>query len=87
MNVPTAIVLRLITLTSAFTAKNVAPIFQSKIRKSYFFQEKVQALELSDFGKLLADANFEILQLAGNYQLEAFDLEQSDRLILICKKK
>lgn len=55
--------------------------------KSYFFQEKVQALELSDFEKLLADAHFEIVQLAGNYQLEAFDLEQSDRLILICKKK
>lgn len=55
--------------------------------KSYFFQEKVQTLELTDFQKLLADANFEILQLAGNYKLEAFDLEQSDRLILICKKK
>jgi SAM-dependent methyltransferase len=55
--------------------------------KSYYFQEKVQTLELTDFQKLLADANFEILQLAGNYKLEAFDLEQSDRLILICKKK
>jgi hypothetical protein len=44
-------------------------------------------LELSDFETLLADAHFEIVQLAGNYQLEAFDLEQSDRLILICKKK
>lgn len=55
--------------------------------KSYFFQEKVQTLELADFQKLLADASFEILQLAGNYKLEAFDLEQSDRLILICKKK
>ncbi|TSJ45743.1 methyltransferase domain-containing protein [Fluviicola chungangensis] len=55
--------------------------------KSYFFQEKVQALELRDFEKLLSDAHFEIIQLAGNYRLEAFDLEQSDRLILICKKK
>jgi SAM-dependent methyltransferase len=55
--------------------------------KSYFFQEKVQVLELHDFQKLLEDAHFEILQLAGNYKLEAFDLEQSDRLILICQKK
>ncbi|WP_341901746.1 methyltransferase domain-containing protein [Fluviicola taffensis] len=55
--------------------------------ESYFFQEKVQALELGDFEKLLSEANFEIQQLAGNYKLETFDLEQSDRLILICKKK
>lgn len=54
---------------------------------SYFFQEKVQALDLDDFRELLGNAHFEIRQLAGNYQLDAFDKEQSDRLILICKKK
>ena len=54
---------------------------------SYFFQEKVQALDLDDFRELLSHANFEIKQLAGNYQLDAFDKEQSDRLILICEKK
>lgn len=54
---------------------------------SHFFQEKVQALYLSDFEELLAEANFDIVRLAGNYQLDAFDSETSDRLILICKKK
>lgn len=54
---------------------------------SWFFQEKVQALYLSDFEKLLAEADMEIVRLAGNYQLDAFDSETSDRLILICKKK
>lgn len=55
--------------------------------QSYFFQEKVQALLLPDFEKLLSEAHFEILQIAGNYQLDAFDPENSDRLILICKKQ
>ncbi|AEA44248.1 class I SAM-dependent methyltransferase [Fluviicola taffensis] len=54
---------------------------------SYFFQEKVQALELSDFEKLITESNFEIERIAGNYQLDSFDSENSDRLILICKKK
>ncbi|MNY20008.1 dTDP-3-amino-3,4,6-trideoxy-alpha-D-glucopyranose [compost metagenome] len=55
--------------------------------KSYFFQEKVQALELDDFRELLGNTNFEIRQLAGSYQLDPFDREKSDRLILICEKK
>lgn len=54
---------------------------------SWFFQEKVQALYLADFEELLAEADFEIVRLAGNYQLDSFDSETSDRLILICKKK
>jgi SAM-dependent methyltransferase len=54
---------------------------------SYFFQEKVQALELSDFQQLITESDFEIEKVAGNYQLDDFDLENSDRLILICKKK
>lgn len=54
--------------------------------RSWFFQEKVQALDLIDFQQLLAEAGFTIIETFGNYALEAFNPIQSDRLILICKK-
>lgn len=59
--------------------------FQDK-GASYFFQEKVQALSITDFKSLLNDAGFKIEKCFGNYQLGEFDLQESDRLILICKK-
>lgn len=55
--------------------------------QSHFYQEKVQALDLVDFQQLLGDARFEILHAFGNYALEPFNAVQSDRLILICKKR
>jgi SAM-dependent methyltransferase len=55
--------------------------------QSHFFQEKVQALDLMDFQQLLGNAGFEIAQTFGNYSLEPFNVLQSDRLILICKKR
>jgi SAM-dependent methyltransferase len=55
--------------------------------QSYFYQEKVQALDLIDFQQLLCDAGFELLHTFGNYNLEGFNPLQSDRLILICKKR
>jgi hypothetical protein len=55
--------------------------------QSHFYQEKVQALDLMDFQQLLGDARFEILHTFGNYALEPFNAVQSDRLILICKKR
>ena len=55
--------------------------------KSYFFQEKVQALDLLDFQQLLGNAGFVIQSAFGNYQLEPFNSVLSDRLILICTKR
>ncbi len=52
--------------------------------ESYFFQEKVQALTYENFHDLLEKAGFTITEKLGSYQLDAFDIEQSDRLILIC---
>lgn len=51
------------------------------------FIERVQALMVSDFQKLLKKAGFELKATFGNYQLEPFDAEKSDRLILIAQKK
>ncbi|MFM8596645.1 MAG: class I SAM-dependent methyltransferase [Flavobacteriales bacterium] len=50
------------------------------------FTERVQALRVADFQVLLAP-NFELIATLGDYQLETFDEANSDRLILIAKKK
>ena len=50
------------------------------------FTERVQALSLSDFQELLA-ASFELMNTYGSYDLAPFDPVNSDRLILIAKKK
>jgi len=66
-----------IVKTIAFEAEN----------KSHFFQEKVQALDLIDFQQLLGNAQFELIEILGNYALESYNPINSDRLILICKKR
>ena len=55
--------------------------------ESHFHQEKVQALDLIDFQQLLGNAQFEIMEVLGNYSLESYNSIHSDRLILICKKR
>ncbi len=54
--------------------------------KSYFFQEKVQALTRTDFQQLLQKTGFEIEHTFGTYELTDYDSVNSDRLILICRK-
>ena len=50
------------------------------------FQEKVKALTLADYSKLITNTGLKIIDIFGNYHLEDFDITTSDRLILICKK-
>lgn len=50
------------------------------------YEEKVQAITYDDFLELLKKANFKVLNHFGNYQLDAFDKETSDRLIIIAQK-
>ena len=50
------------------------------------FQEKVKALTLTDFSKLIHNAGLKIIDVFGNYKLEEFDASKSERLIIICKK-
>lgn len=54
--------------------------------KSYHFHEEVQILGLKDFERLFKQTGFEIVHLYGNYKLESFDIELSDRLIVVGKK-
>lgn len=53
----------------------------------YFdYVEKVQALTLPDFQKLLHEQHFTICRLWGNYNLDPFDPIQSDRLLVLAQK-
>ena len=50
------------------------------------FQEKVKAITLADYSEFITKAGLKIIDIFGNYKLDDFDEEISDRLILICKK-
>lgn len=51
-----------------------------------FYSESVQLLELSDFEKLVEQSSFKMLHFFGNYSLEPFNQENSDRLIIVAQK-
>lgn len=54
--------------------------------QSFEFKEKVQAIKFSDFENYLAKTNFKIINVCGNYNLDNFDVDNSDRLIIFAKK-
>ena len=49
--------------------------------------EQVKCLYLNDFSTLFKNADLELLHCFGNYQLDDFDAQKSDRCIIIAKKK
>ena len=51
-----------------------------------FYSESVQLLELSDFEKLVEQTSFKLLHVFGNYNLEPYNQELSDRLIIVAQK-
>lgn len=55
--------------------------------KDFHFTERVQALKEADFRELLTKQNFEIIRTFGDFSLNDFKEETSDRLILIARKK
>ncbi|MRX46078.1 SAM-dependent methyltransferase [Pedobacter puniceum] len=54
--------------------------------KPYSFKEEVRDFKLSDFERMFKLAGLEISHTFGDYQLNKFDINQSDRLIFVCKK-
>jgi len=52
----------------------------------YYFEEFVSLLKKEDFIKLGEQCGLTVHYCFGNYQLEPFDVEHSDRLIMIFKK-
>lgn len=59
--------------------------FEDK-REPYYFEERVQALKLEDFKRYFKNTGFNLADTFGNYALEPFDADSSDRLILIAEK-
>lgn len=51
--------------------------------KEYFFTERVKALELEDFKAYFKEADVELKAVFGDYHLNEFDENTSERLILI----
>lgn len=54
--------------------------------KDYHFEERVKALTLNDFEKYFEANKLKIVHLRGNYKLEEFDEERSERLIIVARK-
>lgn len=50
------------------------------------FQESVNLLFKEDFSALFDQVGFQMINTFGDYQLNPFDKNQSDRLIMICQK-
>jgi len=56
-------------------------------RHAYAFTERVQAVRFNDFKSLLEAEDFEIIRTFGDFNLNGFQEETSDRLILIAQKR
>lgn len=54
--------------------------------RKFTFTEKVRAFSFADFGRLFEAAGLEMMHHFGDYFLNPYNHEQSDRLILIGKK-
>ncbi|WP_432712441.1 class I SAM-dependent methyltransferase [Pedobacter sp.] len=54
--------------------------------KPFAFEERVKAFTLADFERMLLKSGLELCAKFGDYSLNPFDENKSDRLILICKK-
>ena len=53
--------------------------------EKYHFTEKVQALRLADFEQMMEEAGVYLLDIFGNYKLQKFYKNDSERLIMIFK--
>ncbi len=55
--------------------------------KSFHFFEQLTIFRLNDFEKYFKDSHLTIQHIFGDYALNTFDLQKSERLILIAKKE
>lgn len=55
--------------------------------ETFSFREIVRTFTLADFEKLFDQSGFDIMNTYGNYNLDTFAPQSSDRLIFICKNK
>lgn len=69
--------------SDGFIIKDIA--FEAE-GKTYKYQEKVNAISLTEFKNYFSNANLNIETIFGDYNLNKFDIENSNRLILIASK-
>lgn len=55
-------------------------------KQTYSYSEIVQAIKIEDFHELFSHTNMKIIATFGNYSLEEYDKEKSDRLIIVAQK-
>ncbi len=62
-------------------------VVENEVKKHYHFQEKVRLFSLKDFETIFEKADFEIVAKYGDYELNPFDEQTSNRLIIKAVKK
>ena len=74
-------------ITKEIIDKRVIKTIRFKDQNEDFeFQEKVSLFDLEDFKAMYKESDLDLLHCFGDYQLNSFDPETSDRLILIAHK-
>jgi SAM-dependent methyltransferase len=66
-----------------FIVKNIDFDYENQ---HYHFQERVKILNFEDFRYYFRKAGMTVVETYGNYQLEPFDVENSDRMIFVVEK-
>lgn len=69
---------------NGFVKKDIVVNDQERI---HHFKEKVRALDLDNFESYMKEAKLSIQKVFGNYDLEPFDSNNSERLIIIAEKQ
>ncbi len=62
-------------------------IEENSVNKQYHFQEKVRLFSLQDFETIFEKAHLKIIEKYGDYELNSFDEQTSNRLIIKAVKK
>ncbi|MCC6600787.1 MAG: methyltransferase domain-containing protein [Crocinitomicaceae bacterium] len=61
----------------------VKTIEVSDKKNKFSFEEKVQLFDAESLEKMLADAGFNVVSVYGDYDMNPFDIQSSERLIII----
>ena len=70
-------------IENGFIVKNINFDYQNQ---PHHFQERVKALEFDEFQSFFNQSGLRCLDVFGNYALEKFDLDHSDRMIFVVEK-
>lgn len=67
-------------IENGFIVKNIS--FRAD-NENYHYKESVKALRLDDFEKMYTKAGIQLLDVFGDYKLNTFNKDVSERLIMI----